>query len=239
MSRFPPVKPQRSSRRRPRIHLPTIGIGDIDPGSVRFPQVPRRGLRLEDIVSGNFINGYLSATTGEYTVATSPGWTRPGAAGNDKDLRVRLGFTDTPLLCDFKGQIGVSNNSAVDFHARICAVLYTGDLTSGAVYQRSEAIASIWLPADNRTYTLPLITSFVVPESTSVTDASTGEAADWHFGFQLQNQSGSNRTGFQNNNQSITCTFYSVPLIGSDDNDQSGSTFDAPLPRTVFDNLLT
>lgn len=240
MSKYPSAKPHRSSRRQPRAHVHNVSGAEMVPGAIRPVNVSRRRVNLSDLTSGNFINGYNPATTGEYTLAADPGWSRPGGANQNKDLRVQLGYIDTPLQCDFKGQIGVSNNSvSTDFQARLCAVLYTSNRSSGGVYQRSEAISSIWLPTNNHTYTLPLNTSFIIPASSEVTDDSTGEPADWYFGFQLQQTSAANKGGFQNKDQSITCTFYAAPFYGNDDNQQDGSEWNVWVPRTLIDAGLT
>lgn len=245
MSNFPKPKPHRSSRRQPRSHLPSVSLGDIDPGTVRNPQVPRRGINLEQITSDNYVYGYDGTSTPEYIIKGDPGWWRPGGNGSNEDLRVRIGYTPSPLLCDFKGGLTFANNSptSANFHVRVCAVLYTGNFSSGHVYQRAETTNTIYMPANNNTYPINLITSFIVPASFEATDSSTGDAADWYVGFQIQAADGANHSGFQVNRQSIACTFYAAPLIGSDDNAQDANdstfTFDAPFPRTVIDLNLS
>jgi hypothetical protein len=240
VSRFPRPQPHRSSRRQPRIHIPSINLGDIDPGSIRNPAVPRRGLALDAISADSFINGFDGTATPEFIIKGDPNWVRPGGNGSNEDLRVRLGYISTPLQCDFKGQIGLSNNSPTNanFHVALCAVLYTSNASSGSVYQRSEAFSSTYMLANNFSYTLPLVTSFIVPASFEVTDPSTGDAADWYFGYQVQATDGANHNGFQINKQSITCTFYASPFYGTEDNSQDGSNFDTYLPRTVPDSHL-
>lgn len=230
MSRYPARVAQRSTRRRPRVHHSFLDVALLQPGAPHEGNIPRRTLPGTSLVPER-PRGWKDTATDNFTVkGGSNGWSRPGG-GNGQELQVRIGSVQDPLLCDVRGTLAWSNNSATPFTGRVSLGLFTGQFNSGHAWQRSDEYAAHYLPADGNARFFAINSIFVIPGWGEIVDASTGQEPDWWIGFQVQSNTGGNVASQSIARQSIICDLTSVPFY---DNSSSESQDPAGRPLTAY-----